>query len=93
MTAARERAAERLSETPWVTNGQVSGTWLRKGPRPLRGEARRTLESALERGLLTLRSHDRVARVAWTVADLEGRDEPLASDVGRALFLKKGVIA
>ena len=93
VTAARERAAERLSETPWVTNGQVSGTWLRKGPRPLRGEARRTLESALERGLLTLRSHDRVARVAWTVADLEGRDEPLASDVGRALFLKKGVIA
>jgi magnesium chelatase family protein len=34
-----------------------------------------------------------VTRVAWTIADLEDRDEPNASDVGRALFLKKGVSA
>jgi len=93
VVAARARAAERLAGTPWRTNAQVPGTWLREGPRRLAGAARRSLDSALERGLVTLRAYDRVTRVAWTIADLEERDEPNASDVGRALFLKKGVSA
>ena len=89
--AARERAAERLAGTPWRTNAQVPGTWLREGPRRLSGFARHTLDGALERGLVTLRTYDRVTRVAWTIADLAGREEPNSDDVGRALFLKKGV--
>ncbi|WP_221584180.1 YifB family Mg chelatase-like AAA ATPase [Microbacterium sp. G2-8] len=88
---ARSRAAERLADTPWRTNAEVGGRWLREGPRALRGAARRTLDSALQRGLLTLRAYDRVTRVAWTIADIEGRGTPNAADVGRALFLKKGV--
>jgi magnesium chelatase family protein len=91
--AARSRAAIRLAGTPWRTNAQVPGSWFRDGPRRLPGSARRTLDGALERGLVTLRAYDRVTRVAWTIADLEDRDEPNASDVGRALFLKKGVSA
>ncbi|GGO61290.1 hypothetical protein GCM10010910_08740 [Microbacterium nanhaiense] len=93
VTDARRRAAERLAGTPWRTNAQVPGTWLREGPRRLSGTARITLDGALERGLVTLRTYDRVTRVAWTIADLAGRDEPNANDVGRALFLKKGVSA
>ncbi|NHI16891.1 hypothetical protein G8E01_06775 [Microbacterium sp. CBS5P-1] len=91
--AARERAAERWRDTPWRTNAEVPGTWLRESPHRLAGEARRTLDGALERGLVTLRAYDRVARVSWTLADLAGRDRPEVADVGRALFLKKGVAA
>jgi magnesium chelatase family protein len=29
--------------------------------------------------------------VAWTLADLEGRDRPTIDEIGRALFLRKGV--
>ncbi|MGO3251508.1 MAG: ATP-binding protein, partial [Microbacterium gubbeenense] len=91
VVAARERAAERLADTPWRTNAETTGTWLRDGPCALSGPPRYTLETALSRGVLTLRAHDRVLRVAWTIADLAGRESPTAADVGRALFLKKGV--
>ncbi|WP_110589127.1 YifB family Mg chelatase-like AAA ATPase [Microbacterium suaedae] len=91
--AARQRAAARLSETPWSTNAEVTGSWLREGPCALDGLARKTLDGALQRGLLTLRAYDRVLRVAWTIADLADHPAPDAADIGRALFLKKGVTA
>lgn len=87
---ARERAATRLRDTPWRTNAHVAGTWLRTGPAAPAAEVRRPLDTALQRGLLTLRGYDRVLRVAWTLADLGGRARPSLDDVGRALFLKKG---
>ncbi|MGI6877600.1 YifB family Mg chelatase-like AAA ATPase [Microbacterium sp. gxy059] len=90
---ARDRAARRLAQTPWRRNAEVSGRWLRDGPHALEGAARGTLDAALERGLITLRAYDRITRVAWSIADLEGRDAPNAVDIGRALFLKKGVRA
>lgn len=90
---ARERAAARLRETPWRLNADVPGTWLRQGPRAIAPDARRTLEAALQRGAITLRGYDRILRVAWTLADLAGRDAPSAGDVGQALFLKKGIAA
>ena len=93
VVAARDRAAERLAGTPWLTNAQVPGTWLREGPRRLAPAARSALDQALERGLVTLRAYDRILRVAWTIADLAGREEPNRDDIGRALFLKKGVMA
>ena len=46
------------------------------------------LDRALDRGTLSLRGVDRVLRVAWTLADLEGRSAPGRSDVGRALLLR-----
>lgn len=45
---------------------------------------------ALQRGALTLRGFDRVLRVAWSVADIAGRDRLEVADIGRALYLKKG---
>ncbi|WOF21577.1 YifB family Mg chelatase-like AAA ATPase [Microbacterium betulae] len=91
--AARERARSRLEGTPWRINAEVTGTWLRQGAQAPDPAARRSLDAALQRGLLTLRGYDRVLRVAWTIADLAGRERPDAVDVGRALFLKKGVSA
>ena len=48
-------------------------------------------ERDMERGLLTARGLDRVLRVAWTVADLAGRDRPEAQDVDLALELRTGI--
>ncbi|MFE1663587.1 YifB family Mg chelatase-like AAA ATPase [Microbacterium sp. P02] len=91
VVAARELARERLRGTGWHLNAQVSGTWLRQGPRALAPVVRRPLDAALHRGSLTLRGYDRVLRVAWSLADLAGRDAPSVHDVGRALYLKKGI--
>lgn len=85
--AARGAQSDRLEGTPWRTNGEVPGGWLRArlGPdRSLMGD----LDRALDRGTLSLRGVDRVLRVAWTLADLEGRAAPGRSDVGRALLLR-----
>lgn len=89
--AARERARARLADTPWFLNSQPSGTWLRQGPHAPTPEARRPLDVALQRGALTLRGYDRVLRLAWSLADLSGHDRPTSHDIGRALFLKKGI--
>ncbi|WJM17162.1 hypothetical protein [Microbacterium arborescens] len=91
VAAARARAAARLAATPWRTNAAASGAWLRDGPLAPEPRVRAPLDTALQRGSLTLRGYDRVLRVAWSVADLAGRERLTASDVGRALFLKKGL--
>ncbi|QEW03388.1 YifB family Mg chelatase-like AAA ATPase [Microbacterium lushaniae] len=91
--AARDRTVARLADTPWRRNADVPGTWLRQGPLALAPIVRRPLDAALHRGALTLRGYDRVLRVAWTLADLAGRATVDVADIGRALFLKRGVMA
>jgi magnesium chelatase family protein len=88
--AARERAAARLADTPWRINSEVPGHELRTRWRPVPG-AFWEAERDMERGLLTARGLDRVLRVAWTVAELAGRDRPEARDVALALQLRTGV--
>lgn len=84
--AARQTAAERLRETPWRTNAQMSGAWLRgKGRLHPGGRATVDLDRALERGELTMRGYDQTLKVAWTAADLDGATSPGADHVGRAL--------
>jgi magnesium chelatase family protein len=39
--------------------------------------------------MLTMRGFSRVLRVAWSIADLAGRDAPEREDVGRALTLRR----
>lgn len=89
--AARDRARTRLGGTPWRTNAEVPGVWLRQGPYAPPPAVRRPLDAALHRGALTLRGYDRVLRVAWTNADLAGRACIDIDDIGRALYLKKGM--
>jgi magnesium chelatase family protein len=88
---ARARAAHRLRSTPWRLNARVSGPWLRDGPLALPPVVRRPIDAALNRGSLTLRGYDRVLRVAWTLSDLADRSSPTVHDIGRALFMKKGI--
>ncbi|GGZ12504.1 hypothetical protein GCM10010300_65910 [Streptomyces olivaceoviridis] len=87
---ARERAAARLTGTPWRTNSEVPGRELRSRYHAAAG-AMDDAERSLERGVLTARGIDRVLRVAWTVADLVGHDRPDATDVALALQLRTGV--
>ena len=84
---ARAAAVERLAGTGWRTNAQVSGRWLRGRLGPGRG-LMVDLDRALDRGTLSLRGVDRVLRVAWTIADIEGRTAPSRAEVGRALLLR-----
>ena len=93
VVTARARAARRLRSTPWRTNAEVAGSWLRTGPLAPEPVVSRPLDAALARGSLTLRGYDRVLRVAWTVCDLAGRERLSPADIGRALYLKKGMRA
>ncbi|MDQ0810893.1 magnesium chelatase family protein [Streptomyces sp. B3I7] len=88
--AARERAAARLTGTPWSTNSEIPGRELRSRWHAVPG-AMEEAEHQLERGTLTARGIDRVLRVAWTIADLTGHDRPGVTDVSLALQLRTGV--
>lgn len=82
--AARERMRTRLEGTPWRVNAEVPGHVLRRDW-PLPWAVVAEAERQLDIGVLTARGVDRVLRVAWTLADLAGRDRPAASDVEVAL--------
>ncbi|WP_167131541.1 YifB family Mg chelatase-like AAA ATPase [Paramicrobacterium chengjingii] len=90
VAAARARAAERLKETPWTRNSEVTGAWLR-GDGALSRGVTAVIDRALERGGLTMRGYDRVLRVAWSVSDLAESSRPTAEHVGKALYLRKGI--
>ncbi|PWD50087.1 Mg chelatase-like protein [Serinibacter arcticus] len=85
--AARTRMRARWSGTPWSTNAEVPGSWLRRHHRMDAG-AVSGLTRAVDRGTLSLRGADRVQRVAWTLADLAGRDRPGADEVAAAMTLR-----
>lgn len=86
---ARDRAARRYAGTPWRVNADVPGPVVRRrfGLDP---DASAPLSDALARGVVSARGADRVVRVAWTVADLAGRDRPSRADVGTALLHRDG---
>lgn len=86
---ARERALRRYAGTPWRVNADVPGPVVRRRF-GLDADAGAPLADALARGLVSARGADRVVRVAWTVADLAGRDRPTRADVGVALLHREG---
>ena len=91
VVTARAAAAERLRDTPWTLNSQVPGPWLRGRHTRLDPATTSSLDRALERGGITMRGYDRVLRVAWSVADLQGTPRPGPDEVGQALYLRKGM--
>lgn len=90
---ARTRAAARLRDTPWQLNRDVSGSWLRKTAPSLDAEAIELVELAVKRGTVTMRGADRVLRVAWTCADLDGTAKPNKDHVRRAFSLRDGAVS
>ena len=85
--AARERQQARLAGTRVHTNAQLDARLLREHVRAS-GAARRALAQAYDQGGLSARGHDRVLRVARTVADLAERDTVELDDVLHALALR-----
>ncbi|MGO1505360.1 MAG: YifB family Mg chelatase-like AAA ATPase [Brachybacterium sp.] len=89
VSRARTRQRERFEGRPWSTNAHLPGPLLRQEFSPEPSE-RRLLDHAMAQGRLTLRGHDRVLRLAWTLADLAGTDRPGAEHIGHALTLREG---
>ncbi|WP_281535255.1 hypothetical protein [Cryobacterium breve] len=90
MARARGAARERLAGTPWSLNSTVPGSWLRGRQLRLDRATTAALDRALERGGITMRGYDRVLRIAWSIADLEGADRPGTEELGQALYLRTG---
>lgn len=90
VAAARQRAADRLRDTPWQLNGEIPGSELRGRFRPAPG-AFAPLERAIDLGQISARGLHRVLRVAWTLADLAEVSRPTADQTSYALGLWLGV--
>lgn len=90
VTAARERCAARFAGTPWRVNAEVPGPALRRSypPKPA---AMRSLDRAMELGQVSARGADKIVRVAWSLADLAGADQPGPDQVNLAIGLWLGV--
>ena len=87
VAAALDRARHRLDGTAYQCNADVPGHELRRRWPPHR-KGLVLVERQLARGALTMRGADRALRVAWTVADLAGRDVPGPLEVETALGLR-----
>ena len=89
VSAARSLAASRLSGTPWTTNAQVPGSYLRRHLK-LPVATTRQLDLALDKGMLNMRGYDRCLRLAWSSADLAGRSSVTEEDIAKAVILRGG---
>ena len=90
--AARDRQRARLAGTGALSNAEMDGRSTRRHAR-LEGPARSRLIESHARRALTGRGHDRVLRLARTVADLAGRESIEAEDVEEALGFRLGAEA
>ncbi|MET7670281.1 YifB family Mg chelatase-like AAA ATPase [Micromonospora luteifusca] len=93
--AARVAAARQAAASRWVglgrrLNAEVEGPHLRRPPWRLPARVTTELRGRLDSGSLSARGFDRVIRMAWTIADLDGRDRPDLDDVREALQLRTG---
>ena len=83
---ARERSAQRWGHESWVLNAQAPGSALRTRYAPS-GKAMDLLTKAENAGL-NPRGSDRVLRMSWTLADLDGVDELQTEHIALALALR-----
>jgi magnesium chelatase family protein len=89
--AARERQAQRLVLDGINCNGSMDGRLTRRHVRPA-PDARDLLLDGHRRMSLTARGHDRVLRIARTIADLEGSDDLKTAHVAEALGFRVGAM-
>ncbi|MFZ1671633.1 MAG: YifB family Mg chelatase-like AAA ATPase [Candidatus Nanopelagicales bacterium] len=83
--AARERSRHRMSETPWTLTAQVPAREL-FARWPLPTNSQRLIDQSCTRE--SVRGRDRLQRVAWTIADLDGHRQPTCTDVDQAIALR-----
>jgi magnesium chelatase family protein len=88
VSAARARQARRLSGSRARCNGDLSPAQIRLLC-PLEPAARNALYGAHERLRLSVRGHDRLLRVARTIADLDDREVITRSDIAQAVAYRE----
>jgi magnesium chelatase family protein len=81
---ARATQADRAGPSGPRSNARLRGAALRRAC-ALDADGRRILAAAVERVGLSARAHDRILRVARTIADLEGADAVRAVHVAEAV--------
>lgn len=86
---ARIRAASRLGDTPWSVNADIPAADLRRSWQPEPG-AFRPVTRAVDLGEISTRTADQILRVAWTLADLAGAEQPGTQECAQALALHLG---
>ncbi|MGH3738130.1 MAG: YifB family Mg chelatase-like AAA ATPase [Micromonosporaceae bacterium] len=87
---ARAAAAERwaVAGHAWRTNAEVPASELRSSRWRLPRSVTLPAERQVDRGQLSARGYHRLLRLAWTLADLAGRDRPDVGDVAEATVLR-----
>jgi magnesium chelatase family protein len=85
--AARERAEHRLRGSAAGCNAAMDARLLRQHA-GLDDSARDALEAAYERGTVSARGHDRIVKVARTIADLDEQSGVRADHVHQAMSLR-----
>ncbi|GGL86565.1 MULTISPECIES: YifB family Mg chelatase-like AAA ATPase [Micromonospora] len=90
VAAARAAAAERWAGLGRRLNAEMPGHLLRQPPWRLPPADTTQLRGRLDSGSLSARGFDRVIRLAWTIADLDGRARPGRDDVLEAIGLRTG---
>jgi magnesium chelatase family protein len=87
--SARDRQAHRYRDTGWILNSEIPGPVLRRDF-PLDAASHKMLEDLYSAGRLTARGFDRVVRLAWTLADLQGLGRPTVELTHQAFQLRSG---
>jgi magnesium chelatase family protein len=82
--AARARQSQRFGSTNVRVNARMSGRQARRWC-PVPEDATRLLDAAVTRLGLSVRGHDRILKVARTIADLEGSEAITAEHVAEAI--------
>lgn len=88
--AAREAAKERWRRLAVQLNAEVPVSVLRRPPWRLAPAAIAPLTRLMEMGVISARGYGRVLRLAWTVADVDGKDVPGEGEVNTAIELRRG---
>lgn len=83
--AARQRAQRRWKDQGVVLNARIPSRVLKH---TLDAATKERLDRLVGAGRISMRGAERICRVAWTVADLHGRDKPSREDFGLAYSLK-----
>jgi len=78
-----------LEETPWSVNAQLPGAWLRHHS-GIDTSLITQLDRLVDSGNSSMRGVDRMLRLSWTLADLDGAPRPTCEHIVTAQQLRNG---
>lgn len=85
---ARLRQQQRFAGTKTTCNANMSAAQVQQIKGELSSEAYERLLQVFEKLSLSMRAHDKIIKLARTIADLAGRETIEASDISEAVFFR-----